>query len=366
MSLDSRVLSEHRIASVDIVEVPTRYPRTIGRNAVLGSHGLGPVASAAILRTADGETGWGLVRTVPQDPHRLIGYSVARLIDPGIGVIESSALWADIALHDLAGVLLRQPVWRMLGKRGDRAVSVYDGSIYFDDLDPADAPRGLQAVLDNVQDGWNAGYRAFKLKIGRGHRWMSDAEGLERDVSVTHAVRNAFPSARLLVDGNNGFTANGILQYLDRVRDVGLYWVEEPFHEQRVGLERLRAWIADHAPGTLIADGEYQPIVEDVVAYARDGLIDVLLMDVLDFGLTPWRRLHPMLEAAGIHSSPHSWGFPLKTLYAAQMAAGLPGISLIEGVRGETVGVDTSAYTLAEGILTVPDAPGFGIAVPRR
>ena len=107
-------------------------------------------------------------------------------------------------------------------------------------------------------------------------------------------------------------------------------------------------------------------MVDEVVRYARDGLIDVLLMDVLGFGLTPCRRLSASLGGAGLRSSPHTWGLPLKTLYAAQMAAGLPGITVVEAVRGETLGVDTGAYAFKDGFLIVPDAPGWGIPPPAR
>lgn len=365
MEVGIQSLSGHVISSVELITVETRYPRTVGRNAVLGSHGSGPTARAVVLRTSEGAAGWGLVGGSPPEPSHLVGRVLDTLFDPALGVIEPAALWADIALHDLAGVLSGQPVYHMLGGHGEPQVPVYDASIYFDDLDPEDRPRGLDAILAGVQDGWDAGYRAFKLKIGRGHRWMPASEGLERDVLITRAVRDVFPPAVLLVDGNNGYTVEGALQYLDRVGDVGLFWVEELFHEHRPGLERLRSWLAANSPYTLIADGEYQPVIEEVVRYACDGLIDVVLMDVVDFGLTRWRKLWPSLQGSGVYASPHAWGLPLKTLYAAHMAAGMANMSLVEAVRGETVGGDTSGYTLIGGLLTVPESPGFGIPVPR-
>lgn len=352
------------IVSVKPVEITTRYPRTIGRNAVLASHGAGPTSGAMILHTASGAAGWGMVCGTPGNPEQLVGRRLDELFDPAVGVVEDAVLWADFALHDLAGVLAGQPVHTMLGGQGERTIPVYDATIYFDDLDPPDNPGGVDIILEHVQDGWNAGYRGFKLKIGGGFTWMPEAEGLERDVAVTRAVREAFPSARLLVDGNNGFTVDGVLRYLDRVADVGLFWLEEPFHEHRAGLERLRAWRDENDLQMLIADGEHQPNVDEVVAYAREGLIDVLLMDIVDFGLTPWRQLSPALVASGIHSSPHAWGLPLKTLYAAQTGAGLPGVIIVEGVRGETLGVDTSGYFMVDGAISVPDTPGFGLPLP--
>ncbi len=51
----------------------------------------------------------------------------------------------------------------------------------------------------------------------------------------------------------------------------------------------------------------------------------------------------------------------LKTLYAAQLAAGLGNVVTLEGVPAISDDVDWSLYRLREGLLYVPDAPGFGI-----
>lgn len=115
----------------------------------------------------------------------------------------------------------------------------------------------------------------------------------------------------------------------------------------------------------MIAEGESNPQIDDLLKIAADGAIDVLLMDVVSFGLTSWRQIMPQVVDTGTQASPHAWGLPLKTLYAAQMAAGLGNIPIVEGVPGATEGVDTSGYVLADGELTLPDQPGFGIPLPK-
>ncbi|GAB3918695.1 D-galactarolactone cycloisomerase [Microlunatus endophyticus] len=351
-----------RISSVELNDVITRYPRSIGRNAVLGTHGTGPTAPAVTISTIDGATGWGLLGGRCDDPGSLIGKRVDEIFDLGVGVLDPATLWADFALHDLAGILTGQSVHTILGDHGGREISTYDGSIYFDDLDPLDAPRGIDVVLENVQDGWDDGHRAFKIKIGRGFTWMGEREGFQRDVEVVRAVHDAFPSARLLVDGNNGFSVEAAINFLESVADVGLFWFEEPFNEHRNGLERLRDWRRSTGGEVLIADGEYRPDVDEVVRFAEAGLVDVLLMDVVGFGLTPWRALAAKLGGSGIKISPHAWGLPIKTCYAGQMAVGLADVITVEGVRGQTDGVE-GGYAVVDGMLTVPDTPGFGLRV---
>lgn len=357
-------LDQHRIARIEIVELHSRYPRTIGKNARRGTHGSGYPSPAVIVHTDHGAVGWGLLRLPDADLSRLLGRRIADVFDPEQGVIADEAHPLDFALHDLAGVILNRPVFELLGAAGSRAMTVYDGAIYLDDLDPEDAPRGIDVVLQNCASDYAMGYRAFKLKIGRGYQWAEAAEGLERDITVTRTVREHYPDCPILVDANDGYTDETILNYLDGVLDYNIFWVEEPFPETRSGLERFRNYLKEHSPHTLIADGEAHPNIPFLLDLAGEGLIDVLLMDIMQIGLTSWRQVMPRLLEIGAQASPHAWGDPLKTLYAAQVSAGLGNVVTVEGVPGTVDGIDCSNYRFADGILTVPDLPGWGIAPP--
>ncbi len=359
MSVSDPIVTSARFASL-----PTRYPRTVGRNARLGSHGPGGESRVVVLGTDAGQVGWGLVESPPPDGTGLIGRPVSELIDPGVGVREEAYGWADVALHDLLGVVLDSPVHALLGSRGSTTVEVYDGAIYFDDLDPEDDPVGPGVVVANCRRDAALGYTGFKLKIGRGNRWLPRPAGDVRDVEITRAVRAAFPDATLLVDANDGYDLDGFCRYLDEVADLDLYWVEEPFLDDAGDLAGLRRHLDAVSPTTRIAEGETAPDVTALLPVAGRGDLDVLLMDVMSFGLTPWRRLMPELVGLGVRASPHAWGRPLKTLYAAQLAAGLGNVEIVEGVPGTTLGVDDSAYRFVDGRLTVPDRPGFGLPVP--
>jgi L-alanine-DL-glutamate epimerase-like enolase superfamily enzyme len=272
----------------------------------------------------------------------------------------------DFPLHDLAGVILNKPVYEMLGTQGDAAVPCYDGAIYIDDILPDENPRGIEAVLKNCRDDYALGYRAFKLKIGRGHRWMDRDEGLERDIAVTRQVREHFSDCDILVDANDGYDFVEFLDYYEAVADVGLYWIEEPFRENRQDLLRLRQAVTALSPQTLVVDGERDPDLFLLIELARKGLLDVLNMDIRGLGFTRWRQWMPEFMEIGVYASPHTWGSPLKTRYAAQLVRGLGNAPTVEGVPGESEDVDWSAYQLREGFLHVPLKPGFGMELKER
>jgi L-alanine-DL-glutamate epimerase-like enolase superfamily enzyme len=370
-------LAGHTLARIEWLPCRRRYPREIGWNAQGGPHGREHDVVACRLTTDQGATGWGFCGPRSAAAERLIGRRVEDLIDPAVGAADE-ALALDIPLHDLAGRILGQPVWRLLGAHGGAEIPVYDASIYFDDLAPGGgAEPGIAALLDACGGGAALGHAHFKLKIGRGLKYMPRAEGDRRDIEVTRAVRREFPRARLLVDGNDGYDPEGICRYVDAVADCALYWVEEPFLEQEAGLHRLRERLAAASPRTLIADGEsrngrlqeppgrfgkwQEDHLEELLALAGQRLIDVLLMDVGAMGFTAWRRVLPRLRALGVGGSPHAWSEPFKTCYAAQLGCGLGGVPIVEGVPGIVDGVDDSAYRLRDGVLAMPESPGFGL-----
>lgn len=350
-----------RITRFERSTLRSRYPRTVGRNARLGSHGSGPESQIVILHTDSGHVGWGLVAATLPPEEQVIGHAVEELFDSAVGVLDPRMLGLDFALHDLAGQLLQLPVHHMLGGRGETSLPVYDGAIYFDDLDPEESPAGITAPLANCAADHELGFRAFKLKIGRGNRWLDRAAGDARDIEVTRAVRAAYPHARILVDANDGYDCDGFLRYLNAVADCDLYWVEEPFLDDLDDLGRLRKALQQAESPTLIAEGETNPDIDQLLGFAKAGVIDVVLLDILSYGFTAWRSMMPRLEELGVAASPHAWGVPVKTLYAAQLAAGLGNVNTVEGVPGQTEGADTSGYRLEDGQLIVPDLPGFGM-----
>lgn len=357
----SGILAEHRIAKIRTLRVSSRYTRTIGRNSRIRNHGDGPNTQIRVIETNKGAVGWGASYTPDEEMPDLTGRWIADLFDPSIGVTAHEAMPLDYALHDLASVILDMPVYRMLGAKGRPSIPCYDGAIYMDDLVPEENPRGVGIVVENCQSDYNMGYRSFKLKIGRGYQWMEPEEGLQRDIDVTRAVHEGFPDCRILVDANDGYTCDDTIRYVDAVADCNIFWIEEPFRENRDDLVKLKGFLAKRSPGTLVVDGESSPDVGFLLQMGREKLLDALQMDISGLGFTPWRQLMPELVKAGVPAAPHTWGDPLKVHYCAHLAAGLGNVLMLEGIPSTTHGADLGLYRIEEGTLYIPDAPGFGM-----
>jgi len=371
----ARELAAHRIAKITARQVRDRYPRSIGPNSRGRPVGGGGSYRVRTIVTDKGAEGWAMCYLADEAVQPFIGMRVGDLFDVETGASdEAGAL--DKVLHDLAGNILGLPVWKLIGAVGPRETLLYSGGIYMEDVVPADAPRGIPAVLAACQQDCDAGYRAFKLKIGRGFQWLPREEGLQRDIEVTRALKERFPDCRVLVDANDAFTMDEAIRYVQAVADCDLYWIEEPFEEDEDGLKRLKDAMAKADCRALIADGErrssqanpltphggyVEEFTDRLYRLAEAKLVDVFVLDLGIVGFTRWRKLMPELIAAGIKASPHLWMWTPRTFYCAQLAAGVGNVCIIEGIPGRAAEIDYSAYKITDGKLVVPDTPGFGL-----
>jgi L-alanine-DL-glutamate epimerase-like enolase superfamily enzyme len=358
-------LKAHKIRHVEFRRAGFHWPRLVGKNARLDVHGQNHSDQVVRLVTDQGAIGWGLSSGNAEAlADSIQNKPVAQLIDPGTGLLDSAHAPFDFALHDLAGVILDQPVYQMLGAQGPRENLVYSGMIYFDELEPSEHPAGLAKVLENCQWDVDYGYRQLKVKIGRGNRWYSHDEGLKTDVEVVKRIQDQFGSrdVGILVDANDGYTLEDAIQFLTGIGDIPLFWFEEPFPEGSDTSGKLRGWMKANGFGkTLLADGEYNPDPALCMKLMEADILDVCLYDVRDCGFTRWRRLMPELIRCGAQASPHAWGSRLKTHYCAHLAAGLGNCCTIEGVTCESDDIDYGDYPIVDGKLRVSDAPGFGM-----
>ena len=269
----------------------------------------------------------------------------------------------------------------MLGAKGSTQVPIYSGSIYFDDLIPEESPRGIPGILAACQQDYATGYRAFKLKIGRGLKCMSPHDGLQRDIDAVHAVRHAFPDCKILVDANDAYSCEDFCRFLDGVAECDLFWIEEPFTENSEDLQRLKDHMATLDCKALIAEGESRTEAADppgpyggytaahmdrLYDLAEKKLVDVFVIDLNIVGFTRWRRVMPELAAAGIAASPHTWCWCVRPFYVAQLGAGLGNMSYIEGIPGTSSVFDYSNYSIANGAVEVPDLPGFAMPLKMK
>ena len=360
-------LDYHIIDNLRFTSVKLSYPRLVGKNAQLGIHGHGPTVTLCTLSTKQGASGIGMLRGSEEKAEEIFnqikGKKVSEVFSVDSGVTDLVQVF-DIPLHDLAGVILKKPVYQLLGQESPIITKCYSGMVYMDDVDIKDNRKAFDKILEECFYDYKRGYRQFKLKIGRGFKWMPAEEGLKRDVEITHMVNRYFPDVDILVDANDGYTVKNFIRYLEQLEDISIWWIEEPFRETVDDFTVLRKWLNDNRKrNTLLADGEARPDLNLALEMGKKQVLDVYLEDIMGYGFTNWRKLMPRLIENGLQASPHNWGDYLKTIYTGHLAGGIGNVVTNEGVTCFSSDIDFGFNRVENGVFIPSSSPGFGVTL---
>lgn len=262
----------------------------------------------------------------------------------------------NIALWDVAGKILGQPVAVLLGGRHHRAVPAY-GSVLF-------AP--LETLAERVQAMHERGFRAIKLGWDPfGHQSLAEDEKLVR--AARHA---AGEETTLLIDagGSYPFWKLRLKDALERAKmlaDQQVYWFEEPLApDDMEGYARL----TDLSP-VKIAHGEVLTRRQSFTPYFTRRAMDIVQPDVAKVGgLSEMRRIAWMAEEHGIELVPHGWNTGVGVAADLHLVSSLPTRSFVEfNVGNEFVEelTDPPLQLDSDGFLPVPEGPGLGVDLNR-
>jgi D-galactarolactone cycloisomerase len=267
----------------------------------------------------------------------------------------------DGPLFDLVGKLTGKAAWQLIGDPVRDRIEVYDGTLYFSDLWFKD--RGVRAVVDEAEEAQRSGYRAVKLKLGRGFKWMDKDGGLRRDIEVVRAVRKVVgPGMRLMADANDGYKGDRerAWRLMAETAESKLYWIEELFPEQVEEYNWLRDKMQKAGIQTLIADGESIDQAADFDSYLKPKrLMDVLQSDIRRFGFLDNLAVTRRAEPAGAVVMPHNWGSHTGFLMALHMAKAVKNIPGAEDDRSTCDVFTTDGYEFRDGSYTVSTKPGL-------
>ena len=341
----------------------TRRKKFIGRNAKKEEHGAQATEPAVRIFTDHELDGVGFGRITPAQAQAIVGKTLAEVWDSQMGA-GSDLGRADHALYDLVGKALGKPSWSLMGGKGPEWIPVYDTTLYFSDLLPEHADHGIARLVEELEESLERGFTSFKIKVGRGARWMDAESGLARDIEVVRELaRAAPPGVKFMADANDQFGFETACRFLGAVGEF-LWFLEEPFPESVELGRTLRTWMARNGFETLLADGESQHDPEALLTLARGGGADVLQPDIRALGLTlQWRLGQDVSALPGVHLAPHCWGSYLGTFKMLQLARGTGCVMTCEIDPMTSDLFDDSNWVLANGCVGVPDRPGCGLVL---
>jgi len=192
---------------------------------------------------------------------------------------HTSKCCVDMALHDLVGRALDQPVYNLLGGASRELVKVT-------------RPMGILPIDEAVQEAtrWvSLGYRALKMKVG---------EGVAADAARVKAVREAVGhEVTIRIDANQGYSVAEAIRLGRAVEDAEVEYFEQPVAAWDLeGLAEVR-----RGAGIAVGADESLQSLEAAMELARRRSADVFVIKLIKLGgLFEARKVAAIAEAAGI------------------------------------------------------------------
>jgi L-alanine-DL-glutamate epimerase-like enolase superfamily enzyme len=268
------------------------------------------------------------------------------------GAVEHTISGLDIALWDLMGKALGQPVSRLLGGNYRDRIKPY-ASMLFDE-----PPLLKEKLCQQLARGFKAikmGWRPF----GRVSRQLDE-------LLIKTARDTVGEDVELMVDagGSEQYWPHGVTWARETAKMLGDYqvtWFEEALRPDDLeGFKELRA-----TSSVLIATGEVFTRRQTFQPYITQRALDVIQPDLTKCGgLSEGRRMGWMAYDHGVLLVPHGWNTGIGVAADLALTAALPVARWVEYQTDvpyiEEI-IDPPFKLDENGLLPVPQGPGLGI-----
>ena len=274
------------------------------------------------------------------------------------GRIASTAISGiDIALWDLKGKILDQPVWKLLGGAHRKNIRVYANGWYSN-------PGTAEQNAEEAKIVMDMGYTALKFDpFGQTNFYKISLEELQKAEDRVAAVRKAVgPNIDILVEAHAKFDVMNAIQIGKRLEQYRPLFYEEPVSQERVS-ELLEVRNKVNIP---IATGERLytkfPFAEIVDRHA----VDVLQPDIANAGgITELKKIAIIAEAKHITMAPHNVCSPVGATAELHLDASIINFEIqeyhAEFYTEHYFTVLDGFVRQKDGYVEISDAPGLGL-----
>lgn len=272
-----------------------------------------------------------------------------QLVTHGLGAGSIMGLSGiDIALWDLKGKILDQPVYRLLGGSRKR-IRAYAGGLALGFRPPEELEQEVRSLQEQ-------GYTAIKMRVG---------DTTRRDAERVSHIRNVFgDDLDIAVDAATRYDVRDIPDVIRYCEDNCVYWLEEPFTPDNVeGYAELRS-----RTSIPIAAGE-----NHYGRYAFRQLFESQAISICqaDFtksgGFTEVRKIADMASAFHVLMAPHTSHSVLSAAGNAHLLCAIPNGIIYEAdvakVNPFRTDLAQGTFGVVDGFIEPPDRPGLGIEI---
>ena len=255
----------------------------------------------------------------------------------------------DVALWDLRGKILSQPVYQLLGGAYREAIPCYVSGL----PKPTAAAR-VELALEFVDKGFNA----FKLAAGH---------GVKADSLSVKALRDALgDEATLLLDAHWVYDLNDAIRLGHALAELDAGFFEAPINPEDI---ESHAQLAS-AIAVPVAIGETERTRYQFRPWLMQKAADILQPDVGRAGISEVIKIASMAEAFNVKVAPHlSVGLGVCIAASLHSAAAIPNLYLLEyqpPVFEIANLLLAEPLTCANGRYQLPRGPGLGVELDEK
>jgi galactonate dehydratase len=346
------------------------------------------------VTTDEGISGWGEITTTTKNANRAL-CSMLRNVSPVLAGEEASQierLWhktfrsftymgsrgaacecvsaIDIALWDIRGKALGQPIYELLGGKVRDEIALYchpDQGRF----------KTRQGVIDEITDIVKSGHTAFKFDPYPFHGTREQRDGyLDGQTSrresreaaeLTELIRQtAGPDIEILIDAHGRFDVPTAIRHCNELEEAGqIDWFEEPCPPESLdALEQVRGKV-----NVAISWGERGHTKWDFAPVLHRRLADFIMPDVTwTGGITELKKISALCEAYYVPVSPHDAAGPINVVAGAQVMMTVPNFYKLETSRWDLSKYDELIDTPLDnsnGSLKLTGKPGLGVEMNR-
>lgn len=254
----------------------------------------------------------------------------------GLFTLALSAI--DMALWDIKGKALGQPLCTLLGGYCDRAPTYASGALM--------RPHPMDYLTTAGPRLVEMGFKQMKTQLGA-------EPTIGREVERIRVLRQAIgDDIDLMCDINQLWDVNQAIEIGRRVEPYHLFWLEDVVaHDDYQGLARVADTLT-----TPIAAGEYHYGIRPFRHMLEAGSIDIAMIDLVRVGgITQWMKVAGMAEAFNVPVVSH-----LIPEIHVHLIAAIPNGLTVEYMPW-TLRLFEETPAIEDGQIVVPQKPGLGL-----
>jgi L-alanine-DL-glutamate epimerase-like enolase superfamily enzyme len=287
------------------------------------------------------------------------------------GIYIAALSGVDMAIWDIIGKSLGQPLYKILGGFRDSIPAYGAGGFYAEGKTTADLVAETEAMVKR-------GFKGVKIKVGRtdtpfslgafnpAHRECRVT--MKEDIARVEAVKSALgPDIKVMVDANAAWSYNDALIAGRAYDEIGVYFFEEPVRtDDFEGSAQLARDLV-----TRVAGYESEYLAANYSRLISMGAVDVVQPDLCWCGgITETRRIAALADARFMECAAHMFSSGILLAASLHFSCAIPNGAMQEyDTSGNALLTDLLTEALvpdAQGMMRPPDKPGLGIELNEK